>query len=98
MSKKLLFNNKKSTTAIVAEYVVDTGYEYTPILYEINDSPQGYSDTRIEPQEVIQTNNGNGTTTMIIKDSRKIGKINFGLIGQLPNSTHLLRVNSIRSN
>ena len=28
MSKKLLFNNKKAVETTVAEYVVDTGYEY----------------------------------------------------------------------
>ena len=99
MPKKLLLNNKKVDNGnIIAEYVVDTGYEYTPYLYEADDTiPSGYKGEKITPDEVTQTDNGDGTTTIIIKDNRKIGKINFGLIGQIPNSSHLLRVNSIRN-
>ena len=100
MPKKLLLNNKKvANDNLITEYVVDTGYEYTPFLYEADDTlSNGYKTNTLTPEEVTQKDNGDGTTTIKIKDSRKIGKINFGLLGQLPNASHLRRINLIKSN
>lgn len=71
MAKKLLLNNKKATNDnLITEYVVDTGYEYTPFLYEADDTmPDGYKGATITPDEITQTDNGDGTTT--IKNKRQ---------------------------
>lgn len=73
MAKKLLLNNnnkKADDNNLVTEYVVDTGYEYTPFLYEADDTmPDGYKGATITPDEITQTDNGDGTTT--IKNKRQ---------------------------